>query len=122
MTKEFRSIEEWTAFYFPNGLPTIPPVMKLWDEEQAKLASLRAILLGFAESAKVFSVDALPQTKAYARTVQELQQYFGRPSTDDETARALLQQAADHLHNHAMEYDHPGQHGLIRQIKDYLKK
>jgi hypothetical protein len=120
--KEFRSIEEWTDYYFPHGLPAIPPVMALSPEAKAEEMNLRQILMSFAETAKVFSADGLPHTKAYARTVQQLQQHFGRPGTDDDTARALLQRAADELYNHAMEYSHPGQHGLIRQIKDYLEQ
>lgn len=121
MTKAFTSIKEWQDYYFPHGLPDAPPSI-LTLEEQNDATNLRSILLRFAKAAKVFSADGLPHTKAYAQTVQALQQHFGHSSADNETTRTLLRLASEHLELHATEYDHPGQHGLIRQINDYLEK
>lgn len=70
MSKEFRTIEEWQAYYFPNGLPEAPVILSLQEKEHE--------------------------------------------------ARALLEEAAHHLEQHRLEYNHPGQPGLILKIKSFL--
>jgi hypothetical protein len=40
----------------------------------------------------------------------------------DVEGRKLLEAAAYHLREHALEYGHPGQHSLIEKINAYLSK